>query len=82
MTGIFNRNTSIILLFFGLLFIITDIIKNKHRCRPDRIIYKYIPRTFEEEQENPAQVTKIFERMWSRPSPWVDSLRNYFISQS
>ena len=42
MTGIFNRNTSIILLFFGLLFIITDIIKNKHRCRPDRIIYKYI----------------------------------------
>ena len=39
--------------------------------------YKYIPRTFEEEMEQPVYVSQIFETMFSQPSPWLLSIRNY-----
>lgn len=41
------------------------------------IIYKYIPRTFEEEQQQPVYVSEIFDTMFSQPSPWIISVRDY-----
>ncbi len=41
------------------------------------VVYRYIPRTFEEEQWDPISVTDIFQTMFSQPSPWVGSIRNY-----
>ncbi len=41
------------------------------------VVYRYIPRTFEEEQWDPVSVTDIFQTMFSQPSPWVGSIRNY-----
>ncbi len=41
------------------------------------IVYRYIPRTFEEEHWDPIPVTDIFQTMFSQPSPWVGSIRNY-----
>ena len=45
------------------------------------VVYRYIPRTFEEEQENPVSVSDIFKTMFSNPSPWVNSLRTYDIGK-
>ena len=39
--------------------------------------YRYIPRTFEEEQLEPVYPSEIFETMFSQPSPWLLSIRNY-----
>jgi hypothetical protein len=39
------------------------------------IEYRYIPRTFEEEMTEPIYVSKIFENMFSQPSPWIVSIR-------
>lgn len=55
-----------------------------------KIIYKYIPRTFED-LESPIYVSEIFKTMFSQPSTWIDSinedtirrqemLNKYFIS--
>jgi hypothetical protein len=42
-----------------------------------KVVYRYIPRTFEEEQMDPVLVTDIFQTMFSQPSPWIGSIRNY-----
>jgi len=83
----------ILLLVTGILFITIETIKSSHKCQPQKVVYRYIPRTFEEEQEDPNYVSEIFKTMFTKPSPWVDSIgtydrraqekvNNYFISQS
>lgn len=69
----------ILLLFIGLLFVIVEIVRinGEYYKQEPRIIYRYIPRTFDEEQEDPVSVSDVFETMFSQPSPWVGSLRNY-----
>lgn len=60
--------------------------------REEKIVYKYIPRTLEEEQESPVFVSEIFKTMFSQPSTWIDSfdadairrkenINKFFISQ-
>ncbi len=57
-----------------------------------KIIYKYLPRTLEEEETEPVYVTQIFKTMFTQPSVWIDStyqdtirrteqINKYFISQ-
>ena len=68
------------------------IVKETNHCQKERIIYRYIPRTFENEQTNEVSVTDIFNVMFTQPSPWIASINNidhrkqeainkYFISQ-
>jgi hypothetical protein len=82
----------IFLLFLGILFIAISVTKNTQSCPPTQTVYKYIPRTFEEEQNEPVYVSDIFSDMFSQPSPWMVSIGNidqrkqeeinkYFISQ-
>lgn len=88
-----HKKLSIVLLFFGLFFIIITLIKETFRCNKQKVIYKYIPRTFKEEQSSPIMVSDIFKKMFSLPSPWINSIsayddreqekiNRYFISQS
>ena len=89
------RHKSILLffLFVGLLLMIIEIMRSMNECKPQKIIYRYVPRSFEEEQNNPVMVSEIFKTMFSQPSPWIDSINsnddrkkeeinNYFISQA
>jgi hypothetical protein len=57
-----------------------------------KIIYKYIPRTLEEEETQPIFVSQIFKTMFTQPSVWINSIEDdyfrkeepinkYFISQ-
>ena len=69
----------LIILFIGAIFIAIEITKIKTDLsqRQPKVIYRYIPRTFEEEQEDPVPISDIFETMFSQPSPWVGSVRTY-----
>lgn len=82
----------ILLMFIGILFVTIAVTKDSQKCPEQKIIYKYIPRTFEEEQNEPVYVSDIFSNMFSQPSPWMVSIGNidrrkqeqinkYFISQ-
>ena len=75
----FYKAAIALILFFGILFIITNIIYIQAGLaeKKPKIIYRYIPRTFEEEQEDPIAVSDVFETMFSQPSPWVGSIRIY-----
>jgi len=85
----------LIILFVGLLSISIETVKvwmgsNKPTTK---IEYRYIPRTFEEEDSEPVFASEIFDTMFSQPSPWIlsvrdydqrrqESINNYFINQA
>ncbi len=68
-----------LVLFFGMLLISVEIARIHAGLikQEPRVIYRYIPRTFQEEQEDPILVSDIFETMFSQPSPWVGNIRTY-----
>jgi hypothetical protein len=86
--------------FFIILFIVGIILLTVYfmskaeisqKC-DQKIIYKYLPRTLEEEQTEPIYVTQIFKTMFTQPSVWIDStyqdtirrteqINKYYISQ-
>jgi len=79
-------------LIIGIIFISIELVKMYYTCPPKEIVYKYIPRTFEEEQEQPVFPSDIFKKMFKNPSPWIsganesdsrinESLNKFFISQ-
>lgn len=78
----------------GMLIIISSIIISYNQCPEPQIIYRYVPRTFIEEQENPVPMDDIFYHMFNNPSPWVasvdverkrndigENLNRYYVSQ-
>lgn len=54
----------------------------KQKCPPPKIVYKYIPRTFQEEQEDPAKVSEIFDKMFNESSPWINQLGDVKIKKN
>ena len=80
----------------GFLFVVIGFIKSRQGCPPKRIEYRYIPRTFIEEQESPTPVSEIFARMFYEPTTWLrhsagklrptgernQNINQFFISQA
>lgn len=80
------------LLFIGIIFVIVELVRSRNQCPAQKTLYKYIPRTFEEEQNQPVYVSDIFKTMFTQPSPWVgevndvdtrkrEQINKYFITQ-
>lgn len=70
----------IILLFFiGTVAIIIGYVNQLKQCPPPKIEYRYIPRTFEEEQNDPAKVSQLFRTMFEEPTPWLAGYRLGYI---
>ena len=66
-----------LLLFFLLISVSLITLgwsKNSQSCPPPIVEYRYVPRTFVEEQENPVSVEDIFSDMFKKGSAW----RGYF----
>lgn len=86
-----TKSILMVLLFVGLLFVATSYAKMTSPCTRTKYIYKYIPRTFREEQESPVSVSELFGDLFAKPSPMVGGftfdkeirtdLNKYFISQ-
>ena len=87
-----NNTTILCFIFLGILLITIGIMNNK-QCPPEKIIYKYIPKTFDQEQDNPEYVSDIFKSMFRLEDQWrknkvsydsrkMEDINKYFISQS
>lgn len=63
-----------VILFIGLFIVIIDLVRTYNRCPENKVIYRYIPRSFREEQENPVPLDDIFYTMFNNPTPWVASV--------
>lgn len=83
----------IIIFIIGIVLLtIYFMAKNEVAKCDKKIIYKYLPRTLEEEETEPIFASQIFAPMFTQPSVWIDSiyeddkrktqlLNKYFISQ-
>ena len=58
----------LVLLVIGVTLVINGYMKQNMVCGAPRIVYKYMPRTFEEEQLNPVKPSDLFSKMFSEPS--------------
>lgn len=69
-----------------------NVVKTNQQCAQQQIIYKYIPRTHEEEMDEPVYPSDIFATMFSQPSPWIkgineiderklQEINKYYVSQ-
>ncbi len=69
----------LIIIILGIILINKSISKEQVIIKetPPKVEYRYIPRTFAEEQMEPIYPSEIFETMFSQPSPWLLSIRNY-----
>jgi hypothetical protein len=82
----------ILLLFIAILFISIDLTRTYYKVSNQKIVYRYIPRTFNQEMDHDVPVSEIFEKMFTNPSPWiaglndgesrkVDKINKFFITQ-
>ena len=69
------QNLFILIILLILSLIIIEIIKlnTLKKCPKPVIEYRYVPRSFREEQEQPVSIDDIFGIMFSKPSPWMIS---------
>lgn len=58
-------------MFVAVIMIFVGYINATHHCPPRKIEYRYVPRTFIEEQEDPTPVTDIFAKMFFTQQPWL-----------
>jgi len=62
-------------LFIGVLLITVGYVNQLQKCPPPTIEYRYIPRTFKEDQDNLPQVSEIFTKMFQEPTPWISGFK-------
>jgi hypothetical protein len=69
------KNLFILIILIIIFFIVIEITKinTKKQCPLPVIEYRYVPRTFKDEQEEPVSIEDIFGVMFSKPSPWMIS---------
>lgn len=86
------KSLIIVLTFIGLLSIAVGYINQQQRCPAPTIEYRYIPRTFQQDQDNPVRISELYHAMFTEPTPWIKGIGNshpknnelnrYYISQS
>lgn len=62
---------SILIFLIGLILIYLTLQIESKKCPPPKIEYRFIPRTFTEEQESPIKASEIFKSMFEKPTPFL-----------
>lgn len=80
------------LLLIGIILVIVELVRSQKTETLEKVVYRYIPRTFDEEQNEPVYPSDIFNAMFTQPSTWIgettdldtrkrESINRFFISQ-
>ena len=64
------KSIIIILLCIGVIMVVTGYNKSFHQSKEPKIEYRYVPRTFFEEQIKPTNVKQTFSSMFNSKSPF------------
>ncbi len=70
-----SRSVIIFVFCFGLILIIHSIYEQKYQSLKDnvRVEYRFIPRTFYEEQLSSQPVSSLYKNMFDKESPWFEN---------
>ena len=64
------KSIIILLIMVGIIFIAVGYVKANQMCPPPVIQYRYYPKTFKQEQEEPVAVSVLYGNMFKDKSPW------------
>ena len=67
------RSLVILFLFIGVVLIAIGYVNSNQSCPPPIVEYKYVPRTFEEEQNLPRPLLSIFGQMFNKDDAWMQT---------
>jgi len=87
------KSLIMMLTFIGIISIVVGYVNQIKKSPPPTVEYRYIPRTFEEDQANPVKISELYNAMFVEPTPWVYSmtlgsgvknseLNRYYVSQA
>ena len=68
------KSLILLFLFIGLILIVVGYVKSNQQCPPPIVQFRYVPRTFTEEEDAPIPVLSIFGKMFDEPSAWQKSV--------
>jgi hypothetical protein len=61
----------------GIVFITINLTRLNTPAPKTQIIYRYMPKTFEQEQNEQPFVSEIFKTLFTDQTPWVNSIMDY-----
>lgn len=73
------KSIIVLLSFIGIVAIIIGYVNQLKQCPHPKVEYRYIPRSFEDEQNDPVKITKVFKDMFETPTPWLAGYRMGYI---
>ena len=65
------NSIAILILIIGIIFLIVGYNKSTNTCPPPRIQYRFLPRSFYDEQINPTNLQSLFSNMFTSPDAWL-----------
>ena len=63
-----------ILIIVGIILIFYNFGLNSKKCPKQEVLYKYIPRDFDSDQNYPELISSTFKDMFEKPQPYIVSL--------
>lgn len=60
-----------LLLFIGIILVVSGYIKSNQQCPPPTVEFRYVPMTFTEEQNLNRPVLSIFGKMFKDNDAWM-----------
>lgn len=70
------RSLFILALLVGMCILIVGYLKSNLTCSPPVTDFKYVGKTFDEEQSMPRPTLSIFNSMFEGPDPWIQTDNN------
>ena len=64
------KSLVLIIFIIGIVFITVGYMENYNKCPPPRIEYRYIPRSFYEEQVSSINLKNFYSDIFNEPSTW------------
>ena len=71
-----------IILLVGMALLLVGWATSKRNCPPSRVEYRYVPRTFVEEQNEPVPMEDIFGKMFREAQPWIGGFSDIYIPRN
>tara|TARA_B110000967_G_C18825345_1_gene531021 strand:+ start:928 stop:1185 length:258 start_codon:yes stop_codon:yes gene_type:complete len=68
------KSLVVVLLIISIIFVAVGYIKSNQKCPPPIVQFRYIPKTFKEEQSTSIPILSQYGSMFKNRSPWQESV--------
>ena len=66
------NSIALLILIIGLIFILLGYNNSTNKCPPKKIEYRFLPRTFYDEQMTPTNISNIFSNLFNSEDTWLN----------